>query len=717
MGIFLEERYSKIADECFGMGWKTLISEDLRIGTFLMDSNEKRVCLDDNITGLLGINKNVSFDEMTQIIVDMTGSVCQNSALKLITIETSEPGITVGFVSYGATTNREHLPMNVYSDMKKFFDLIENNRFRYAFQPIVSAYDGSIVAYEALMRTEDKIGFNPFQILQFATQYKRLYDIEKHTIFNTFKYIKEHEELFEDRRLFINTVPGHFLNDEDFEILAGLVGDVSKKAVIEVTEQTEISDEELTTIKARLKRLGLELAIDDYGTGYSNTSNLLRYNPKIVKIDRSLLTNIDTNSTARSVVGSTIEFLHKAGFVALAEGVETTQELRTVIELGADLIQGYYVAKPALEPLLETPKEPLADIIKYNEERSDIYKRLYYPEDGEVVMLSQLSLDRYTGIILESGKYRIEGIVTQTYSMPIIIKDESKCELTLCDARISSVDETPGICVGNNCSLELTIQGANAILNKGIYVPCGSYFTLLGDGDLAVKAEELNGFGIGSASDASFGTIRLASTREVVVTVNGETAVGIGGGHSGENSRIIVEGGHFVINCSGREIVGMGCFSGEANVIVNDADIDMKLASPSSVGMGIIKGHTEISLNNYTLTVAIAGIESTAVGGGELTSGNIKFAKGHLSINSQGEDLVGVGTRRGDLNCSLANSQIMISCQGAKITAFGDREGDGEIRIVDSGYDVDIISEDPMVIAAKEGKSYVASTAQVSRVR
>lgn len=717
MEIFSEEKYSRIADECFGMGWRTLIREDLRIGTFLMDGNEKKVCLDSNITGLLGIDENVTYDEMTQIIADMMGTVCKNSALKLITMATSEPGITVGFVSYGATTNKEMLPKNVYSDMKKFFDLIENNKFRYAFQPIVSAYDGKIVAYEALMRTEEEIGFNPFQILQFATQYKRLYDIEKATIFNTIKYIKEHEKLFEDRRLFINTVPGHFLNEEDYEKIAELAGDISKKAVIEITEQTEISDEELSLIKDRLKRLGLELAIDDYGTGYSNTSNLLRYNPKIVKIDRSLLTNIDTNSTAKSVVGSTIEFLHKAGFVALAEGVETTQELRTVIELGADLIQGYYVAKPALEPILETPEGPLSDIIKYNEERSDIYTKLYYPEDGEVVMLSQLSLDRYTGIILESGRYRIEGIVTQTYSMPIIIKDESKCELTLCDARISSVDETPGICVGADSSLELTIRGENAILSKGIYVPCGSEFTLLGDGNLSVKAEELNGFGIGSASDASFGTIRLASTSEVVVTVNGETAVGIGGGHSGENSKIIVEGGHFVINCSGKKIIGMGCFTGESNITVNDADIDMKLAAPSSVGMGIIRGQVNVALNNYTLTVAIAGIESTAVGGGEATRGKIDFASGHLSVNSQGEDCIGVGTRGGELNCNFANSELMISCQGDKITAFGDRDGDGEIYIKDSGYDVDITSENPMVIATREGKSHVIDSAQISRVR
>ena len=75
-------------------------------------------------------------------------------------------------------------------------------------------------------------------------------------------------------------------------------------------------------------------------------SNLLRYTPDYVKIDRALLSGIQESPQKQHFVKDVIEFAHNNGIVALAEGVETSEELRTVIMLGADLVQGYYLAYP-----------------------------------------------------------------------------------------------------------------------------------------------------------------------------------------------------------------------------------------------------------------------------------------------------------------------------------------------------------------------------------
>lgn len=95
-----------------------------------------------------------------------------------------------------------------------------------------------------------------------------------------------------------------------------------------MTEQTEISEDDLDRIRVRLEKNNMSLAIDDYGTGYSNTSNLLRYDPEVVKIDRSLISGIDQNPKAQKIVSKMVEYFHSSGYTALAEGVETSEELK-----------------------------------------------------------------------------------------------------------------------------------------------------------------------------------------------------------------------------------------------------------------------------------------------------------------------------------------------------------------------------------------------------
>ena len=264
----------------------------------------------------------------------------------------------------GAVIKEETAPGEYY---KAFELLIEKNLFSYHFQPIVSAKNGEIYGYEALMRTDQSIGMKPLEVLNAAREYNRLYEIEKATMFNIMKRYAEEKEKFGGKKVFINTIPGYFLKANDVASLNRMHGEYMDRFVFELTEQNTVSDEELNAIRnfsggAQSGRI----AIDDYGTGHSNMANLLRYAPRIIKIDRFLIENIHRNQNKQLFVRSTVEFAKMNGIMVLAEGVETSNELHTVIDLGVDLVQGYYLGRPVLDPIPEIPLDIRQEILYAN---------------------------------------------------------------------------------------------------------------------------------------------------------------------------------------------------------------------------------------------------------------------------------------------------------------------------------------------------------------
>ncbi len=228
--------------------------------------------------------------------------------------------------------------------------ILTQNLLTYYYQPIVNAEDGSIYAYEALMRCEaEKI--SPLQIIQSAHYLNRLHDVERATLLNVTADVEKHLEDFGEAKVFINSLPGQEMTKGDSDTFARRVINSSGRFVIEFTEESELDDLQLNNFKEKYKELGCDIAIDDYGAGYSNVNNLLRYLPNYVKIDRQLITEIHEQPQKQHFVRNIIEYAHNNGVKALAEGVETKEELRECIRMGIDLIQGYYTGKPARNPI------------------------------------------------------------------------------------------------------------------------------------------------------------------------------------------------------------------------------------------------------------------------------------------------------------------------------------------------------------------------------
>ena len=248
-------------------------------------------------------------------------------------------------------------------DAKVVSMILDDNRISYHFQPIVEVRTGKIYAYEALMRADVTPYVSPLEMLRYAEYFDRLYDVEKATFFNVLRVMKRNEsKLSGGKKIFINSIAGNMLNEEDIQVLESYVAENPDSIVVELTERSEMTDEALSMMKATFERMHIKTAVDDYGSGYSNVANLLRYKPDFVKIDRSLIARIEESPQKQHFVRDIIEFSHDNGIKALAEGVETEEELKTVIMLGVDLIQGYFTAKPEKE-LVQTIEARVAQSV------------------------------------------------------------------------------------------------------------------------------------------------------------------------------------------------------------------------------------------------------------------------------------------------------------------------------------------------------------------
>jgi len=116
---------------------------------------------------------------------------------------------------------------------------------------------------------------------------------------------------------------------------------------LEITESVLVDDIEGSTRKLQtLRRAGVEVSVDDFGTGYCSLSYLARLPVDTLKIDRSFVVRMRDTGYPRNIVAMIVSLAHTLGLKVIAEGVEDDEQLRMLRELGCDQIQGYLVGRP-----------------------------------------------------------------------------------------------------------------------------------------------------------------------------------------------------------------------------------------------------------------------------------------------------------------------------------------------------------------------------------
>lgn len=588
---------------------------------------------------------------------------------------------------------------NEYSAMRRFLTLVDNNLFIYHFQPIVKVSTGEIAAYESLMRTDSEIGLYPLEILDLADKFNRLYDIERATIRNSLRIIEKHQDNFRDKKLFVNSITAHMLSNEDWSILEQSYGELMEKIVIKFAEQTEFTDDRLELIRSRLRRNHIQLAIDDYGTGYSNASNLIKYRPDYVKLDRSLIQEIDSRPNMQNLVSGIIEFIHDNGFEALAEGIETYEELKTIISLGADYIQGYYISHPKPVLVHEISEKIRKEIVAISQDTQGSISRMYHSSNGEMINLASIEDGNYAGVFVESAHVTLDG-GGRTVKSSIVVKDGLKTVITMRSAAMTTEKEEPLIILGQNSDVTLIIDGENRIIDRGIYVPETATLTLKGTGSLYIISQLSNCYGIGTDKDHNPGNIKIEMSGKLTIEVNGDTVIGIGGGKNEAGTSIAVSSGELKISCSGNKCLGIGILEGGSNIDINNCACIIETSSPTAVGIGSLHGKTDILAAHYMFAFKMMGMALCAVGTIENGTGNILLDSGRIKTVMNGRTTNCLGTRKGCINCSIRNSAIDFQCEGASVSGVGDMKGDGDVEIVNT--------EVNMLISSKDGKGIVS---------
>jgi len=235
---------------------------------------------------------------------------------------------------------------------REFQQLLSNAQVFYCFQPIFSARSGRVVAYEALMRSNLPTLRSPATIMKLAREQGALYEIERITFtkaLETFDSLCRAGSVSGDAMLFVNSIANTCLTQADVDYIDSRWRELRRRMVIEITEEEEIDYEALERKRNAPGFSGM-FALDDYGSGYSNENTLLQLAPRFVKVDITIIRGIDTSPDKQQILRNVVAYAHSRSMKIVAEGVETAAELRTVTELGADLLQGYFLARPAIVP-------------------------------------------------------------------------------------------------------------------------------------------------------------------------------------------------------------------------------------------------------------------------------------------------------------------------------------------------------------------------------
>ena len=247
--------------------------------------------------------------------------------------------------SAAAYARRESL-----SQKKEAFNLfIDENLVNYAMQPIVDIYSGKIFAYEALMRPSAGLFESPRQVLEFAREQGRLFEVERMTVFNIYKWVSENNDKLAGKPVFYNSLPDQPLSERDMELLEQQYSVAFGQIVAEVIDSKRNDIDAILSKFTAFRKLGTMLAVDDYGVGYSNPIMLLSLKPDFIKIDMSLIRGIHLDINKQKMVSNIIDYAKPRGMKVIAEGVECFEEAQTLIRVGVDYLQGYYLAVPSIE--------------------------------------------------------------------------------------------------------------------------------------------------------------------------------------------------------------------------------------------------------------------------------------------------------------------------------------------------------------------------------
>jgi diguanylate cyclase (GGDEF)-like protein len=320
---------------------------------------DDKYCITDEISRLKDILESFKFyiknyHDFTNI--DVTIGVSLNQEEAIISADMALRHVKIhnlGFAIYENTLDVTSEFKNSREWSKRINKAIENGCVFPVYQPIVNKKQ-EIVKYEVLMRiAENNNGkeqlISPYLFLDEAVKNKQYFKLASIIIEKSFQTIKNKNYKFS-----INLSYKDIYNRSLLDMIKKLIKDdpdIGTRLIIEILESENIDDiEVINDFIEEFKLLGVKIAIDDFGVGYSNYSRILSLNPDYIKIDGSLIKHIDTDKKSYAVVKAIINSAKELGIKIIAEFVHSKEVYEIVDELGVDEFQGFYFSEPVFTP-------------------------------------------------------------------------------------------------------------------------------------------------------------------------------------------------------------------------------------------------------------------------------------------------------------------------------------------------------------------------------
>jgi EAL domain-containing protein (putative c-di-GMP-specific phosphodiesterase class I) len=219
-----------------------------------------------------------------------------------------------------------------------------------AFQPIVWATDGRLFGYEALLRSTEPTLPHPGAVLDAAEKLQRVHELGRRVReLCAEAFAPLHDAAGADDRaplLFVNLHTRDLL-DPTLASPTEPLSRLADRVVLEVTERAAMDDVgDVRSRIAALRAMGYRIALDDLGAGYAGLTSFALLEPEFVKLDMSLVRDVDRSPLKQKLIGSMTSLCKDMGMRVVAEGIETVDERSPLVELGCDLLQGYLFARP-----------------------------------------------------------------------------------------------------------------------------------------------------------------------------------------------------------------------------------------------------------------------------------------------------------------------------------------------------------------------------------
>ncbi|RXJ83262.1 bifunctional diguanylate cyclase/phosphodiesterase [Arcobacter sp. CECT 8985] len=250
------------------------------------------------------------------------------------------------YVLYDSSMKIEHEYEQNLKWGKKIKDAIKDDRIVPLFQPIVNTQTKEIIKYESLIRLQDTNGelISPIHFLDLAKKNKLYPQLTMIMVRKTFEIFSKI-----DKKISINLSVDDILNKEVYDcIMTHLkISNFGNRVVFELIESEGIENfDEVLNFIEEVKTYGCQISIDDFGTGYSNFEYLMKLKVDYIKIDASMIKNIDVNKNSQMVTETIIDFANKMGIETIAEFIHSENVYKKVKEIGIHYSQGYYFGEP-----------------------------------------------------------------------------------------------------------------------------------------------------------------------------------------------------------------------------------------------------------------------------------------------------------------------------------------------------------------------------------